>query len=95
MSAREGEIQEGDGNAEVPYIRQRTERPVRIGAGGVGGLLLLVCWIVRGAWKGKLGLFTSDRLGFNLAWVAAIYLTFQLLSIPFSVALGRRRDSWA
>jgi hypothetical protein len=35
--------------------------------------------------EGKLGLFTPDRLGFNIAWLAAIYLTFQLLSIPFSL----------
>jgi hypothetical protein len=35
--------------------------------------------------EGTLGLFTADRLGFNIAWIAAIYLTFQLLSIPFSL----------
>jgi hypothetical protein len=35
--------------------------------------------------EGTLGLFTHDRLGFNMAWLAAIYLTFQLLSIPFSL----------
>jgi hypothetical protein len=35
--------------------------------------------------EGTLGLFTPDRLGFNMAWIAAIYLTFQLLSIPFSL----------
>jgi hypothetical protein len=35
--------------------------------------------------EGTLGLFTPDRLGFNMAWLAAIYLTFQLLSIPFSL----------
>lgn len=38
-----------------------------------------------GRLEGKVGLFTPDRLGFNLAWVAAIYLTFQLLSIPFAL----------
>ena len=41
-----------------------------------------------GLWKsmeGTLGLFTADRLGFNIAWLAAIYLTFQLLSIPFGL----------
>jgi hypothetical protein len=41
-----------------------------------------------GTWKsmeGTLGLFTPDRLGFNMAWLAAIYLTFQLLSIPFGL----------
>jgi hypothetical protein len=40
---------------------------------------------------GPLGLFTPDRLGFNLAWVAAVYLTFQLLSIPFSAPSGANR----
>jgi hypothetical protein len=40
---------------------------------------------------GKVGLFTPDRLGFNMAWLAAIYLTFQLISIPFSLpAAGNR-----
>jgi hypothetical protein len=34
---------------------------------------------------GTLGLFTPDRLGFNLAWLGAGYLTFQLLSIPFAM----------
>jgi hypothetical protein len=40
---------------------------------------------------GTLGWFTPDRLGFNMAWLVAIYLTFQLLSIPFSLpsALSR------
>ena len=41
-----------------------------------------------GTWKsmeGTLSLFTADRLGFNMAWLAAIYLTFQLLSIPFGL----------
>ena len=35
--------------------------------------------------EGTIGLFTPDRLGFNMAWLAATYLTFQLLSIPFSL----------
>ncbi len=38
-----------------------------------------------GPLEGKLGLFTSNRLGFNLAWLGAIYLTFQLISIPFAL----------
>jgi hypothetical protein len=32
-----------------------------------------------------LGWFTPDRLGFNMAWLAAIYLSYQLISIPFSL----------
>ena len=38
--------------------------------------------------EGSVGLFTPDRLGFNLAWLGAIYLTFQLLSIPFALPTG-------
>jgi len=41
--------------------------------------------------EGTLGLFTENRLGFNLGWLAAIYLTFQLLSIPFTVPSGPNR----
>jgi hypothetical protein len=40
---------------------------------------------------GIFGLFTADRLGFNVAWLSAIYLTFQLLSIPFSLPSGINR----
>ena len=31
---------------------------------------------------GPLGFFTPSRLGFNLAWLTLVYLSFQLLSIP-------------
>ncbi|HLN09356.1 MAG TPA: hypothetical protein VK281_10420 [Xanthobacteraceae bacterium] len=44
-----------------------------------------------GPLDGKLGLFTGERLGFNLAWLAAIYLTFQLISIPFALPASRGR----
>ena len=55
--------------------------------------LALAAWEVYFFWfagrlphmEGSVGLFTPNRLGFNLAWLAAIYLTFQLLSIPFSL----------
>jgi hypothetical protein len=40
---------------------------------------------------GTVGWFTADRLGFNIAWLCAIYLTFQLLSIPFSLPSGANR----
>jgi hypothetical protein len=40
---------------------------------------------------GTLGLFTPDRLGFNVAWLCALYLTYQLLSIPFSLPSGANR----
>jgi hypothetical protein len=37
------------------------------------------------------GLFTPDRLGFNLAWLATLYLTFQLISIPFTLPAVSQR----
>jgi hypothetical protein len=40
---------------------------------------------------GRLGWFTSDRLGFNMAWLASIYLTYQLISIPFSLPSAANR----
>ena len=39
---------------------------------------------VLGPLGGTLGLFTPNRLGFNLAWLASIYLAYQLISIPVS-----------
>src|SRR5262249_57396835 len=35
--------------------------------------------------EGTVGLFTPERLGFNMAWLVAVYLTFQLLSISFAL----------
>jgi hypothetical protein len=46
---------------------------------------------VMGPLGGTLGLFTADRLGFNLAWVAAIYLSYQLISIPFALPGAQNR----
>jgi hypothetical protein len=40
---------------------------------------------------GIFGLFTHERLGFNIAWLCALYLTYQLLSIPFSLPSGANR----
>ncbi len=61
--------------------------------------LALAAWEVYFFWfagsfksmEGTLGLFTGERLGMNLAWLASIYLTFQLLSIPFSLPSGTNR----
>src|SRR6516225_2025737 len=44
-----------------------------------------------GRWEGPLGWFTPDRLGFNIAWLALIYISFQLLSIPFAMRASRER----
>jgi hypothetical protein len=40
---------------------------------------------------GSLGLFTPDRLGFNMAWLVLIYLSYQLISIPFTLPTAGHR----
>jgi hypothetical protein len=40
---------------------------------------------------GTLGLFTPDRLGFNMAWLVLIYLSYQLISIPFTLPTAGHR----
>jgi hypothetical protein len=42
-------------------------------------------------WEGPLGWFAADRLGFNLAWLALAYISFQLLSIPFALRASKDR----
>jgi hypothetical protein len=37
------------------------------------------------------GWFASGRMGLDLAWVTFIYLSFQLVSIPFAVETSRAR----
>jgi hypothetical protein len=39
------------------------------------------------------GLFTADRLGFNMAWLTLIYLSYQLISIPFALPTAGHRFS--
>ena len=39
----------------------------------------------------RLGVFTPTRLGLNLAWLVVVYLTYQLLSIPFTLPAARGR----
>jgi hypothetical protein len=38
-----------------------------------------------GSLDGSVGVFTPDRLGFNMAWLVLIYLSYQLISIPFAM----------
>jgi hypothetical protein len=38
-----------------------------------------------GPLDGSIGLFTKDRLGFNMAWLVLAYLSYQLISIPFAM----------
>ena len=35
-------------------------------------------------WEGFFALVAPKQLGFHLAWMATIYLCFQLVSIPFA-----------
>jgi hypothetical protein len=44
-----------------------------------------------GGMEGSLGWFSPDRLGFNMAWLAALYLSYQLISIPFSLPSAANR----
>jgi hypothetical protein len=61
--------------------------------------MLLALWEVyffffagnTGRLDGTLGLFTPDRLGFNLAWLTLIYLSYQLISIPFALPTAGHR----
>src|SRR5215210_4120309 len=76
-------------------------RKSSISIGGLSVLfaLGLAAWEVYFFWfagtfsgaEGSIGLFTPNRLGFNLAWLAAIYLTFQLISIPFALPASGAR----
>ena len=49
------------------------------------------CEHLLGPLDGKLGLFTPNRLGFNLAWLAWGYLSYQLISIPFTLPATKNR----
>ena len=41
--------------------------------------------------EGTIGLFTPNRLGFNIAWLILIYLSYQLISIPFALPTAGHR----
>jgi len=48
--------------------------------------LALAVWEVYFFWGAESnGIFPPDRLGFNMAWLIFFYLSFQLVSIPFSI----------
>ena len=79
---------------------------MRQGGMSVSGLsitfaLLLALWEVYffgfagehllGSLDGTIGFFTPERLGFNMAWLAWGYLSFQLISIPFSLPSAGNR----
>jgi hypothetical protein len=58
--------------------------------------MLLALWEVyffffSGNLPQTLGLFTPDRLGFNMAWLTLIYVSYQLISIPFALPTAGHR----
>jgi hypothetical protein len=61
--------------------------------------LLLALWEIYffffagslGPLDGRLGWFTPNRLGFNMAWLILIYLSYQLISIPFVLPTAGQR----
>jgi len=42
-------------------------------------------------WQGFFGFFVPNQLGFQIAWISALYLAFQLVSIPFAMRAARGR----
>jgi hypothetical protein len=81
--------------------RRRTMRRTHFSVAGLSimSAFALAAWEVYFFWyagsfpsvQGKLGWFTPERLGFNMAWLAAIYLTYQLISIPFTLPVASNR----
>jgi len=42
-------------------------------------------------WEGFFSMTSPNRLGFDLAWITTIYLSFQLVSIPFALRASKGR----
>jgi hypothetical protein len=42
-------------------------------------------------WEGLFAMVPPNRLGFHLAWLVSIYLSFQLVSIPFALRASKGR----
>ena len=42
-------------------------------------------------WEGFFSMASANRLGFLLAWITTIYLSFQLVSIPFALRASKGR----
>ena len=72
-------------------------RLFRISLGGLSCLLALALalWEIYFFWFGRSSVIGSadagSRLGINLAWLVLIYLSYQLLSIPFAIASSGMR----
>jgi hypothetical protein len=75
-------------------------RRFNISISGLSTLLamLLALWEVyffffSGNREGMTGWFAPSRLGFNMAWLMLIYLSYQLISIPFALPTAGHRFS--
>src|SRR5262245_5317608 len=106
LRARRARVKSLDAGAACRLVRADIHKETAMRKGGLsiaGASILfalgLAAWEVYFFWfagsfpemDSWLGLFSSERLGFNMAWLAALYLTFQLISIPFSLpAAGNR-----
>jgi hypothetical protein len=60
--------------------------------------MLLALWEIyffffSGNREGVTGWFTPTRLGFNMAWLVLLYLSYQLISIPFALPTAGHRFS--
>ena len=58
----------------------------------IGMALALAVWEVLFfffGWEGFFSLVAPKRLGFHLAWMTSIYLSFQLVSIPFALRTSK------
>ena len=60
----------------------------------IGMALALAIWEVLFfffGWDGFASMVFPDRLGFHLVWMVTIYLSFQLVSIPFAMRAAKGR----
>src|SRR5262245_25892174 len=57
----------------------------------IGMAVALAIWEVLFFFFGWFAVAYPDRLGFQLAWMTTIYLSFQLVSIPFALRAAKGR----
>jgi hypothetical protein len=100
---RHGQYEQNGKRLALPITRKTTMHRLNLSVSGLSILMALglAAWEVYffvfagahplGSLEGTLGWFTPNRLGFNMAWLIWIYLSYQLISIPFSQPGGRNR----
>jgi hypothetical protein len=86
---------------QAPQPRRPTRSYLSISSLSVLLALALALWEIYfffysgsglfGPLDGRLGMFTPNRLGFNLAWLTFVYLSYQLISIPFALPTAGHR----